>query len=85
MRLPASGHQPLVDGLLALSGATALPHGLAAAGVAVLVRAQRLTDPPSGLDEIRTRTTLSGAVAAMAGTPLAIAALALSGALICFA
>ncbi|CDO08084.1 M56 family peptidase [Mycolicibacterium cosmeticum] len=79
------GHQPLLDGLLALAGVTAPPHGLAAASVAVLVRARRLTDPPSGLDQIRTRATLSGAVAAMAGTPLAIAALALSGALICFA
>lgn len=79
------GHQPLLDGLLALSGAAAPTHGLAAASVAVLVRAKRLTDPPSGLEQIRTRATLSGAVAAMAGTPLVITALALSGALICFA
>ncbi|MEX7470352.1 M56 family metallopeptidase [Mycobacterium adipatum] len=75
----------LLGGLLALSGATAPAQGLAAASVAVLIRAQRLTDPPRRFNQLRTRATLSGAVAAMAATPLAIAALALSGALICFA
>lgn len=79
------GHQPLLAGLLALSGALAPAHGLAAASVAVLVRAERLTDPQKGLAQIRTRVTLGGAVAAMAATPLTIAALAQSGALICFA
>lgn len=79
------GHQPLLAGLLTLSGAIAPAHGLAAAGVAVLARAERLTEPQRGLAQIRTRVTLSGAVAAMAATPLVIAALSLSGALICFA
>lgn len=79
------GRQPLLAGLLALSGAGTPAHGLAAAGVAVLVRAERLTDPQRGLARIQTRATLSGAVAAMAATPLAIVALSLSGALICFA
>lgn len=79
------GRQPLLAGLLALSGAGTPAHGLAAAAVAVLVRAERLTDPQRGLAKIQTRATLSGAVAAMAATPLAIVALSLSGALICFA
>ncbi len=79
------GRQPLLAGLLTLSGAVAPAHGLAAARVAVLVRAERLTDPPEGLAQIRTRLTLSGAVAGMAATPMAIIALSLSGALICFA
>lgn len=79
------GHQPLLAGLLTLSGAIAPAHALAAASVAVLVRAERLTDPQKGLAHIRTRVTLSGAVATMAATPLAIVALSLSGVLICFA
>ncbi|MGB0971897.1 MAG: M56 family metallopeptidase [Mycobacterium sp.] len=79
------GHEPLLGGLLTLSGAMSPARGLAAASVAVLVRAERLTDPQKGLAQIRTRVTLSGAVAAMIGTPLAIVALSLSGALFCFA
>lgn len=79
------GRQPLLSGLLTLSGAITPTRGLAAASVAVLVRAERLTDPQRGLARIRTRVTLSGAVAAMAATPLAVVALSLSGAMICFA
>lgn len=79
------GRQPLLGGLLALSGADTPAHGLAASAIAVLVRAERLADPPHGIARIQTLLTLSGAVAAMAATPLAIVALALSGALICFA
>ena len=79
------GHQPLLAGLFTLSGAIAPAHGLAAASVAVLVRAERLTDPPKGLAQIRTRVSLGGAVAAMAATPLIIVALSMSGALMCFA
>lgn len=79
------GRQPLLAGLLALTGAGAPAHGLAAARIAVLARAERLTDPQHGLARIRTRATLSGVVATMAATPLAILALSLSGALMCFA
>ncbi|MDO3634707.1 M56 family metallopeptidase [Mycolicibacterium arseniciresistens] len=79
------GNHPLLAGLLTLSGAITPAHGLAAAGVAVLVRAERLTAARNGHTHIRSRLTLSGAVAAMAATPLAIAVLSLSGALICFA
>ncbi|MBJ7341067.1 M56 family metallopeptidase [Mycolicibacterium sp.] len=79
------GRQPLLAGLLTLSGAVTPAHGLAAAGVAVLVRAERLSEPRRGLARIQTRVTLSGAVATMTATPLAIAALSLSGALMCFA
>lgn len=79
------GRQPLLAGLLTLSGANAPAHGLAAAGVAVLARAERLFDPPRGLARIQTRITLGGAVGAMAATPVAIVALSLSGVLMCFA
>lgn len=79
------GRQPLLAGLLTLSGANTPAHGLAAAGVAVLARAERLSDPARGFARIQTHVTLSGAVAAMTATPLAIVALALSGVLICFA
>ncbi len=79
------GHQPLLAGLLTLSGVVTSPPGLAAASVAVLVRAERLTHPQKGLAQIQTRATLSGAVAAMAATPLVIITLSLSGALICLA
>jgi beta-lactamase regulating signal transducer with metallopeptidase domain len=79
------GHRPLLAGLLTLSGADAPAHGLAAASVAVLVRAERLLDPQKSLAQIGTHVTLSGAVAAMAAAPLAIVALSLSGAVACFA
>lgn len=79
------GRQPLLAGLLTLSGAVTPAHGLAAASVAVLARAERLSDPPRRLARIQTRVTLSGAVAAMAATPVAIVTLSLSGALMCFA
>ncbi|MCB0947809.1 MAG: M56 family metallopeptidase [Mycobacterium sp.] len=79
------GHQPLLAGLLTLSGAVTAPPGLAAASVAVLARAERLTHPHRGLAQIQSRVTLSGAVAAMAAPPLTIITLSLSGALICFA
>ncbi|KUI37534.1 M56 family metallopeptidase [Mycobacterium sp. GA-2829] len=79
------GRQPLLAGLLTLSGVNTPAHGLAAAGVAVLTRAERLSDPPRRFARIQTHLTLGGAVAAMAATPLAIVALSLSGVLICFA
>lgn len=79
------GREPLLEGLLALSGANIPARGLAAASVAVLARAERLSDPPQGFTRMQTRVTLGGAVATMAVTPLAIVALSLSGALICFA
>lgn len=81
----AYGRRPLLDGLLTLSGAGTPAHGLAAAGIAVLARAQRLSDPPGGLARIRSCFALCGAVVAMSATPATIAVLSLSGALICFA
>lgn len=79
------GHQPLLAGLLMLSGAITPARALAAASVAVLVRAERLADPQKGFARVQTRVTLGGAVAAMAATPMTIFVLALSGVLICFA
>ena len=60
-------------------------HGLAAAGIAVLTRAERLSKPPRRFARIQTQVALSGAVAAMAATPFAIVTLSLTGVLICFA
>ena len=79
------GRQPLLAGLMALSGVTSPAPSLAAASVAVLARAKRLTFPQNGFTRIRTRVTLGSAVTAMAAAPLSIWALSLSGALICFA
>ena len=79
------GHQPLVEGLVALSEAGAPPHGLAAAGVAVIARAERLIDPQRGFARVRTHLALMSALAAMAAAPTAIVTLALTGALVCFA
>ncbi len=81
----AHGRRTLLDGLLTLSGAATPNHGLAAAGIAVLARAKRLSDPPGGLARVQSCFALCGAVAAMSATPPTIAALSLSGVLICFA
>lgn len=76
------GRQPILDGILALTGATPVPSGaLGAAGVAVLARAERLA---GGRDAGCGRTALTAAVVAMtAGGPLAAALLAASGVLMC--
>jgi beta-lactamase regulating signal transducer with metallopeptidase domain len=76
------GRQPILDGILVLTGATPVPSGaLGAAGVAVLARAQRLADARDvGLG----RTALTAAViATTAGGPLAAVLLAASGILMC--
>lgn len=79
------GRAPLLAGLLAMSNAVTPAAGLGAATTAVGVRAQRLSDPQRGMARLHTRATLSGAVAAMAATPVVIATLSLSGVLLCFA
>ena len=79
------GRQPLLAGFGDPAGATTPAHGLAAARRAGPARAQRLSKPPRRFARIQTQVTLSGAVAAMAATPLAIVTLSLSGVLICFA
>jgi beta-lactamase regulating signal transducer with metallopeptidase domain len=76
------GPQPILDGILALTGATPVPAGaMGAAGVAVLARAERLAaaqDPEFG------RKALTAAIIAMtAGGPLATVLLAASGILMC--
>ncbi|HPZ94585.1 MAG TPA: M48 family metalloprotease [Mycobacterium sp.] len=81
----AYGRRPLLDGLLTLSGAGTPAHGLAAAAISVLARAQRLSDPPGSIARIRSCFVLCGAVVAMSATPGTITVLSLSGALICFA
>jgi Zn-dependent protease with chaperone function len=79
------GPQPLLAGLLALTGAPAPSPGLAAASVAVLVRARRLSEPHRGPARARARLRLAATLAVLAATPVGIGALAVGGALACFA
>ncbi|MCH9701003.1 MAG: M56 family metallopeptidase [Actinomycetia bacterium] len=77
------GREALLNGLLAMSGA--VPAGaLAAADVAVLERAQRLTGSSADrfIQAGRTAALIS-AIAAISAGPVSIAALAASGALMC--
>lgn len=76
------GRQPILDGILALTGATPVPSGpLGAAGVAVLARAQRMAD---ARDAGVGRSALTAAVIAMtAGGPLAAELLAASSGPMC--
>jgi hypothetical protein len=76
------GRQPILDGILALTGATPVPSGaMGAAGVAVLARAERLAN---ARDAGVGRNALTAAVIAMtAGGPLAALLLAASGTLMC--
>jgi Zn-dependent protease with chaperone function len=76
------GRDPLLSGLLALSGV--IPAGaLGAADVAVLARVQRLAAPRAQLSLARSRAALAAIVTVMATGPLVAAALAASGALMC--
>lgn len=76
------GRQPILDGILALTGAAPVPSGaMGAAGIAVLARAERLAD---ARDARLGRRALTAAVIAMtAGGPLAAGFLAASGVLMC--
>lgn len=60
------GSEPLLGGLLAILGVSEpAPSGaLAAAGTAVLARAERLVDPVSPMQRATTRTALLGVIAA---------------------
>lgn len=77
------GREPLLTGLVALSGTATPANSLAAAMVGVLARAERLTAPRPQLIRARSRAVLSGAVAVIASGPLGIAALSVSGVLLC--
>lgn len=76
------GRQPILDGILALTGATPVPSGaIGAAGVAVLARAERLADArEAGLGR---RTLIAAVIAMTAGGPLAALLLAASGIFSC--
>lgn len=78
------GRQPLLAGLVALTGANP-PHVMAAASVAVVRRARRLCDRREPLMRVRSYVALSGAVTVLAGLPLTVGVLAVSGILVCFA
>lgn len=78
------GREPLLAGLLALSGVA--PAGaLGAADVAVLERVERLTEPSRADRMITARcaVALTSTVTAILAGPLVIAALAASGVLMC--
>ncbi|WP_280316571.1 M48 family metalloprotease [Nocardia wallacei] len=75
------GRAPLLSGLLALSGAA--PSGaLAASGVDVLARAERLAMPRAGW-HVQTRAGLLTGIALGVSGPLLFAATAASGILLC--
>ncbi|ULE34934.1 M56 family metallopeptidase [Mycobacterium sp. IDR2000157661] len=76
------GRQPLLAGLLAMSGAT--PAGaLGAADVAVLERAHRLTSSRGAPAHRRCAAALTGTMTVIAAGPVLIAAMAASGLLMC--
>lgn len=76
------GRQALLAGLLAMSGGA--PAGaLGAADVAVLERAQRLTESRAAPTHRRRAAMLTGATTMIAAGPVAIAAMAASGLLMC--
>ncbi|MGB0876186.1 MAG: M56 family metallopeptidase [Mycobacterium sp.] len=78
------GREPLLAGLLTMSGAA--PVGaLGAADVAVLERAERLTESslPNRMITARCAAALTSTVVAIVAGPLLIAALAASGVLMC--
>jgi Zn-dependent protease with chaperone function len=76
------GSAALLSGLMALAGA-APAEALAAADVAVLTRAERLTAPPVCRAQARARAALSSAVTIMVAGAVITTVLALSGALTC--
>jgi Zn-dependent protease with chaperone function len=78
----AHGPQPILDGILALTGAAPAPAGaLGAAGASVLARVERLaTARDAGFGRNALTSTI---IAVMAGGPLAIASAAISGVLLC--
>ncbi|MCH9732403.1 MAG: M56 family metallopeptidase [Actinomycetia bacterium] len=78
------GRTALLSGLLAMTGVT--PAGaLGAADVAVIARAERLTEPSANSTLTRCTAALASTVAMMAAAPLLVAALAAaaSGLLMC--
>lgn len=78
------GRGPLVSGLVAMSQAhTPRPLGLAAAEVALLARAERLTAPRSRWLAARSSAVLSGSAAVMIVVPAVVAVLATVGTLMC--
>jgi Zn-dependent protease with chaperone function len=79
------GSLPLLGGLLAIVGVVepAPPGALAAAGTAVLARAERLADPVGAIRRATTRTALLGVIAmTVTGSALAAATVAGVGALL---
>jgi len=76
------GREPLLGGLLALSGVTPRA-GLAAAAVGVLDRIARLHAAPDPAMALRSRAVLGSTAVAIAAGPVVIAMLTLSGILLC--
>jgi Zn-dependent protease with chaperone function len=72
------GNAVLVSGLMALAGA-APAEALAAADVAVVTRAERLTAPPTRRARLRAHAALGGAMTIMLSAPVVASVLALWG------
>jgi Zn-dependent protease with chaperone function len=76
------GPQPILDGILALTGATPVPSGvMGAAGVAVLARAERLATARN--PEFGRKALTAALIAITSGGPVATVLLAASGMLLC--
>ncbi|MGH3675723.1 MAG: hypothetical protein ACRDU5_08310 [Mycobacterium sp.] len=76
------GPQPILDGILALTGATPVPSGvMGAAGVAVLARAERLATARN--PELGRKALTAALIAITSGGPVATVLLAASGMLLC--
>jgi len=78
------GAAPLLGGLLAMSGATPSP-ALGAADLEVLARAERLLRTAPQRCRLRARALLSAAMTVIAAGPVGIAALTVTGVLLCTA
>lgn len=76
------GRGPLLSGLITLAGAVPA-SALAAGDVAVLARAERLSEPQAHLARARAHALLVSAMTLLATGPLLTAALATSGVLMC--
>jgi Zn-dependent protease with chaperone function len=80
----AHGPRTVLDALLTLSGAAAIPAGaLGATGTGVLARAERLAAPPRPAQRVRARLQLTTVAVALTVGPLLTGVLAAGGLMLC--
>ncbi|WP_252190424.1 MULTISPECIES: M56 family metallopeptidase [unclassified Rhodococcus (in: high G+C Gram-positive bacteria)] len=78
------GSSTLLSGLIALCAPAQVPDGALGAGnIALLDRAGRLASPPRPAEKVRVRLLTAAVVAAVTVTPLALAALEVTGTMWC--